>query len=264
MKAVILAGGLGTRLAEETSTRPKPMVEIGGKPILWHIMKSYAHHGVNDFIICLGYRGFMIKEYFANYALHMSDVTFDLRNRTMKIHRDDSEDWRICLIDTGEQTMTGGRLRQALPYVDDGETFCLTYGDGVSDVDIGASIAFHASHGKLATVTAVRPSSRFGQLDLEGDEVKAFAEKPIEEGGWINGGFFVLNKAIAPLLGHDNGCVWEREPLEQIAQQGQLKSFFHDGFWQPMDTLRDRQQLDALWNEGNAPWKVWDKQGKQA
>jgi glucose-1-phosphate cytidylyltransferase len=257
MKVIIFAGGLGTRLAEETSLRPKPMVEIGGRPILWHILKIYSHYGVNDFIICLGYRGFTIKEYFANYSLHMSDVTFDLRNRSMQIHRDDSEDWRISLIDTGQETMTGGRLRQALPYIGDDPAFCLTYGDGVSDVDIGASIEFHKSHGKLATVTAVRPSSRFGQLKLDGDEVAAFAEKPVDEGGWINGGFFVLNREVGTYLSQDDGCVWEQEPLERLAQDRQLKSYFHDGFWQPMDTLRDRQYLEGLWKDQHAPWKVW-------
>lgn len=258
MKAIILAGGLGTRLAEETSLRPKPMVEIGGRPILWHIMKMYAHHGVNDFIICLGYRGYLIKEYFANYSLHNSDITIDLRNRSMQIHRDSSEDWRISLIDTGPETMTGGRLRQALPYLGKDETFCLTYGDGVSDVDIAASIDFHHTHGKLATVTAIRPSSRFGQLKLDGDVVNAFAEKPADEGGWINGGFFVLNKSIATYLSEMDSCVWEQEPLERLAQDRQLKSYFHDGFWQPMDTLRDRQLLEGLWAADKAPWKQWD------
>ena len=257
MKLIIFAGGLGTRLAEETSLRPKPMVEIGGQPILWHILKIYSHYGVNDFIICLGYRGFTIKEYFANYSLHMSDVTFDLRNRSMQVHRDDSEDWRISLIDTGQETMTGGRLRQALPYIGDDQTFCLTYGDGVSDLDIGASIAFHKAHGKLATVTAVRPTSRFGQLKLDNDEVTAFAEKPVDEGGWINGGFFVLDRKVAGYLREDDQCVWEQEPLERLAQDRQLKSYFHDGFWQPMDTLRDRQYLEGLWRDGHAPWKVW-------
>ena len=257
MKAIILAGGLGTRLAEETVTRPKPMVEIGGKPILWHIMKSYAQHGVNDFIVCLGYRGYMIKEYFFNYALHMSDVTVDLRKGDTQVHRNASEDWRVSLIDTGEHTMTGGRLRQAMDYLGDDQTFCLTYGDGVSDVDIAGSIGFHRSHGRKATVTAVRPASRFGQLDLDGSEVKAFAEKPVDEGGWINGGFFVLDRSIRDTLGTDDSCVWEREPLEMLATSGELHSYFHEGFWQPMDTLRDRQMLEAMWEQGEAPWKTW-------
>ncbi|WP_428333990.1 glucose-1-phosphate cytidylyltransferase [Novosphingobium sp.] len=258
MKAIILAGGLGTRLAEETALRPKPMVEIGGKPILWHIMKSYAAHGVKDFIICLGYKGYMIKEYFFNYAIHMSDLTVDLRSGETQIHRNSSEDWRISLIDTGDLTMTGGRLRQAMAYLDPAEDdFCLTYGDGVSDCDIGALIGFHKAHGRKATVTAVRPASRYGQLALDGTTVKAFAEKPVDEGGWINGGFFVLNRSIASALGTSNECVWEREPLEQLAAQGELQSFFHNGFWQPMDTLRDRQMLEAMWDRKEAPWKVW-------
>jgi glucose-1-phosphate cytidylyltransferase len=258
MKAIILAGGLGTRLAEETSLRPKPMVEIGGKPILWHIMKIYAQHGVTDFIICLGYKGYMIKEYFFNYSMHMSDLTIDLRKGETHVHRNSSEDWRISLIDTGEHTMTGGRLRQAMQYLDDkDESFCLTYGDGVSDTNIGEAIAFHQSHGCEATVTAVRPASRYGQLDLDGDKVSAFAEKPVEEGGWINGGFFVLNRSVRNYLGDDDACIWEREPLERLAGAGQLRSYFHDGFWQPMDTLRDRQMLEGMWECGEAPWKTW-------
>ncbi len=258
MKAIILAGGFGTRLAEETSVRPKPMVEIAGKPILWHIMKIYAHHGVKDFIICLGYKGYMIKEYFFNYSMHMSDLTIDLRAGETHVHRNSSEDWKISLIDTGENTMTGGRLRQAMKYLDDDDDdFCLTYGDGVSDCDIGAAIQFHKSHGQQATVTAVRPASRYGQLDLDGDRVSAFAEKPVEEGGWINGGFFVLNRSIQPYLGTSDACVWEREPLEQLAAAHQLRSFFHDGFWQPMDTVRDRQMLQEMWDREEAPWKTW-------
>jgi glucose-1-phosphate cytidylyltransferase len=258
MKAIILAGGLGTRLAEETSLRPKPMVEIGGKPILWHIMKIYAAHGVTDFIICLGYKGYMIKEYFFNYSKHMSDMTIDLRTGDTHVHRNASEDWRVSLIDTGEHTMTGGRLRQAMAYLGEGDDdFCLTYGDGVSDTDIGAAIKFHKSHGKQATVTAVRPASRYGQLDLDGDTVSAFAEKPVEEGGWINGGFFVLNRSILPYLGTSDSCIWEREPLEGLAAAGELRSYFHDGFWQPMDTLRDRQMLEAMLESGEAPWKSW-------
>jgi len=257
MKAIILAGGLGTRLAEETVTRPKPMVEIGGKPILWHIMKSYAQHGVNDFIVCLGYRGYMIKEYFFNYALHMSDVTVDLRKGTTQVHRNDCEDWRISLIDTGEATMTGGRLRRAMEYLGDDDAFCLTYGDGVSDVNIAGSIDFHRGHGRKATVTAVRPASRFGQLALDGDKVEAFAEKPVEEGGWINGGFFVLDRSIGETLGSSDACVWEREPLERLAETDELRSYFHEGFWQPMDTLRDKQMLEAMWERNEAPWKTW-------
>jgi glucose-1-phosphate cytidylyltransferase len=257
MKAVILAGGLGTRIAEETSVRPKPMVEIGGKPILWHIMKIYAQHGVDEFIVCLGYKGYLIKEYFFNYALHRSDVTIDLRTGTTKVHRNDTEDWKISLIDTGPDTMTGGRLRQALQFLGEDEDFCLTYGDGVSDVDIGALIEFHRGHGRKATVTAVRPASRFGQLALAGDTVSAFAEKPIDGGGWINGGFFVLNRAIGAYLGNSDECVWEHEPLERLAAEGELRSYFHDGFWQPMDTLRDRQMLEKLWDAEQAPWKRW-------
>jgi glucose-1-phosphate cytidylyltransferase len=257
MKAIILAGGLGTRLAEETSTRPKPMVEIGGKPILWHIMKMYSNFGINEFIICLGYRGYMVKEYFTNYGMHMSDITVDLRNNSIEVHRNDSEDWKISLIDTGPLTMTGGRLRRAMPFIGNDESFCLTYGDGVSDVDIGSAIAFHREHGKRATVTAVRPASRFGQLDLDGTAVRAFAEKPVDEGGWINGGFFVLSRDVEDYLGHDDECVWERDPLERLAAEGELRSYFHDGFWQPMDTLRDRQMLEAMWERGEAPWKTW-------
>jgi glucose-1-phosphate cytidylyltransferase len=258
MKAIILAGGLGTRLAEETSVRPKPMVEIGGKPILWHIMKIYSQHGVKDFIICLGYKGYLIKEYFYNYALHMSDITINMRDGQSHVHRNDCEDWRVSLIDTGDLTMTGGRLRRAMQFLDDGDDdFCLTYGDGLSDCDISAAIAFHKSHGKQATVTAVRPASRYGQLDLDGDKVQAFAEKPVDEGGWINGGFFVLNRAIRPVLGDSDTCVWEREPLEHIAASGELRAFFHDGFWQPMDTLRDRQLLEGMWESRKAAWKTW-------
>lgn len=255
MKAVILAGGLGTRLAEETVTRPKPMVEIGGRPIIWHIMKIYSEHGINDFVICLGYKGYMIKEYFANYARHMSDITVDTRSGEIKVHQNLAEDWRISLIETGDATMTGGRLKRALPYVGD-EDFCLTYGDGVGDVDIGAAISFHKQHGKKATVTAVRPSSRFGQLALEHNRVTAFVEKPLEEGGWINGGFFVLAPEVGSYIDGDS-TIWEREPMERLADEGEMRAFFHDGFWQPMDTLRDREQLDALWHAQKAPWKLW-------
>jgi glucose-1-phosphate cytidylyltransferase len=256
MKAIILAGGLGTRLAEETGVRPKPMVEIGGRPIIWHIMKIYSHFGVNEFVICLGYKGYMIKEYFANYGLHMSDVTIDMRKGKIDVHRNLAEDWRICLVDTGDETMTGGRLKRALPYIGDDDTFCLTYGDGVADVDVGAAIEFHRQHGKKATVTAVRPSSRFGQLELEGDRVTDFAEKPVEEGGWINGGFFVLSRDVEQYIEGD-ATIWERTPLERLADEGELKAYFHSGFWQPMDTLRDRQHLDELWAERRAPWRVW-------
>lgn len=256
MKAILLAGGLGTRLAEETSLRPKPMVEIGGRPILWHIMKTYSQAGIDDFIICLGYKGYLIKEYFANYALHMSDVTIDMRGGTTQVHRNMVEDWRVTLVDTGDATMTGGRLKRAMQYLGGDETFCLTYGDGVGNVDIPASIEAHRRHGKLATVTAVRPLSRFGQLDLDGDRVTDFVEKPIEEGGWINGGYFVLNRGVEPYIAGDE-TIWERAPMERLAREGELNAFFHDGFWQPMDTLRDRQQLEELWAAGKAPWKVW-------
>lgn len=256
MKAVLLAGGLGTRLAEETGVRPKPMVEIGGRPIIWHVMKIYSHFGINDFVICLGYKGYMIKEYFANYALHMSDVTVDMRGGEMIVHKNLAEDWRVSLVDTGDDTLTGGRLKRAMSYLGDDETFCLTYGDGVGDVDIAAGIDFHRKHGRKATVTAVRPLSRFGQLDIDGDRVKAFVEKPLEEGGWINGGFFVLNREVADYIEGDS-TIWEREPLERLAAEGDLRSYFHNGFWQPMDTLRDRQHLEELWSERKAPWRVW-------
>jgi glucose-1-phosphate cytidylyltransferase len=256
MKAVILAGGLGTRLAEETSLRPKPMVEIGGRPIIWHIMKIYSHFGVNDFVVCLGYKGYLIKEYFANYALHMSDVTIDMRKGTTEVHRNTAEDWRISLVDTGDETMTGGRLKRAMQYLGEDETFCLTYGDGVADVDIGAAVDFHLQHGRHATVTAVRPLSRFGQLELEGDRVHAFSEKPIEEGGWINGGFFVLSREVLNYIDGD-ATVWEREPLERLTADDQLRAYFHEGFWQPMDTLRDRQYLQELWAARTARWRMW-------
>lgn len=255
MKAVILAGGLGTRLAEETSTRPKPMVEIGGKPILWHIMKMYSKHGINDFVVCLGYKGYVIKEYFANYSLHMSDVTVDMRGRSIDVHRNTAEDWRISLVDTGDDTMTGGRLKRARHFIGD-EDFCLTYGDGVSDIDIGKAIAFHQTHGRKATVTAVRPISRFGQLELAGNTVERFAEKPVEEGGWINGGFFVLSPDVIDLI-DDDQTIWERDPMERLAMTGNLQAYFHEGFWQPMDTLRDRQNLEELWRTRKAPWKTW-------
>lgn len=257
MKCVILAGGLGTRLAEETVRIPKPMVEIGGLPILWHIMKIYSAHGVSDFIICCGYRGYVIKEYFANYYLHMSDVTFDLSSGNMEILRNQSEPWRVTLIDTGQETMTGGRIGRVLPLLQGEEAFHLTYGDGVGNVDITALTAFHKAHGKLATVTAVPPPRRFGQLQIEGDTVTDFLEKPIGDGGVINGGFFVLSPKIGAYLDGD-ATIWERAPLQRLAQDRELNAFEHQGFWQPMDTLRERQELDEHWASGKAPWKVWE------
>ena len=257
MKAVILAGGLGTRIAEETSSRPKPMVEVGGKPILWHIMKMYSAHGVNDFVICCGYKGYMIKEYFANYFLHMSDVTFDMaNNNTMQIHQQYAEPWKITLIDTGENTLTGGRLKRVSQYLDN-EDFCFTYGDGVGDVDLTKLIAFHKAHGKQATVTAVQPPGRFGALDMQGTAVKSFIEKPHGDGMYINGGFFVLSPKVIDLI-EDDSTIWERKPLETLANSNQLEAFTHNGFWQPMDTLRDKQNLEELWAGGNAPWKMWN------
>lgn len=256
VKAVILAGGLGTRLSEETSIRPKPMVEIGGRPILWHIMKMYSAHGINDFIVCLGYKGYIIKEYFANYALHMSDVTFDMRTGETKIHRNDAEDWRVSLVDTGENTMTGGRIKQVAKHIDD-EAFCLTYGDGVSDVNIAATAAFHKQHGGLATVTAVYPPKRFGQLEIVDGRVLDFQEKPDGEGGLINGGFFVLSRKVVDYIS-DDATIWERGPLERLSDERQLFAYRHEGFWQPMDTLRDKIYLEELWQSGKAPWKVWE------
>ncbi|MBP6404956.1 MAG: glucose-1-phosphate cytidylyltransferase [Proteobacteria bacterium] len=255
MKLVILAGGLGTRISEETTLKPKPMVEIGGRPILWHIMKMYASHGINDFIFCLGYKGYVIKEFFANYFLHTSDVTFDLANNSMDVHQRHAEPWRVTLVDTGESTMTGGRLRRVARYLGD-DDFCFTYGDGVADVDVSALVRFHRQHGKLATLTAVQPPGRFGVLDLAGSAVRGFQEKPKGDGAWVNGGFFVLSPKVASLVADDD-CVWEREPLETLAAQGQLEAFQHHGFWQPMDTLRDRVLLEELWATGRAPWKNW-------
>jgi glucose-1-phosphate cytidylyltransferase len=255
MKAIILAGGLGTRLSEETATRPKPMVEIGGKPILWHIMKMYSHHGINDFIVCCGYKGYLIKEYFANYFLHMSDVTFDMSNNSMQDHQKNVEPWKVTLVDTGDSTQTGGRLKRVKQYVG-AEDFCMTYGDGVGDVDITGSIKFHKSHGKLATMTATQPPARFGALDIRGTDIKKFLEKPHGDGGWINGGFFVLEPEVIDLIEADN-IIWERQPLETLASQGQLNAFIHKGFWQPMDTLRDKHILEDLWQADKAPWKVW-------
>jgi glucose-1-phosphate cytidylyltransferase len=255
VKAVILAGGLGSRLSEETTVRPKPMVEIGGKPILWHIMKIYAAHGIEDFVICLGYKGYMIKEYFANYYLHTCDVSFDLAKGDMQVHRSETEPWRVTLVDTGEATMTGGRLEAVLPYVGE-EDFCFTYGDGLADVDITASIAFHREQDALATVTAVQPPGRFGALDVEGERVREFEEKPRGDGGWTNGGFFVLSPKVERYL-EGAETVWEQEPMRALAREGQLASYRHDGFWQAMDTLRDRNHLEALWQAGDAPWRAW-------
>ena len=257
MKAVILAGGLGTRLAEETVLRPKPMVDIGGRPILWHIMKIYAAHGINDFVICLGYKGIQIKEFFVNYRLHDADVTVDVASGTATFHRTRAEPWRVTLVDTGDATMTGGRLRRIAPYLDDEDTFCMTYGDGVADIDITAEIAFHRAHGRQATVAAVRPPGRFGALERTGDVVNSFAEKPPgDHSAGINGGFFVLSTKVLDLL-VDDTTIWERGPLETLAASGELRAFDHDGFWQPMDTLRDRTLLEELWQSGQAPWKLW-------
>ncbi|MFC4339006.1 glucose-1-phosphate cytidylyltransferase [Cupriavidus numazuensis] len=257
MKAVILAGGLGTRLSEETSIRPKPMVEIGGKPILWHIMKMYSWHGIHDFIICCGYKGYVIKEYFANYFLHTSDVTFDMRDNSLHVHEKRAEPWKVTLVDTGESSMTGGRLKRVADYVKDDEAFCLTYGDGVSDVDIGSTIAFHKAHGKTATLTSTWPPGRFGSLNIEGQQVLSFREKPKGDGAIINGGFFVLSPKVLSYLGGDE-TVWEQEPLMRLADEGELMAFHHEGFWQPMDTLRDKTMLEELWAGGKAPWKKWD------
>jgi glucose-1-phosphate cytidylyltransferase len=256
MKAVILAGGLGTRLSEETSTRPKPMIEIGGMPILWHIMKIYSAHGINDFIICLGYKGYVIKEFFANYFLHMSDVTFDMRDNTSVVHSAKAEPWRVTLVDTGADTMIGGRIKRILPYVQEDPAFCLTYGDGVGDVDVRATIDLHKREGRLATVTATQPPGRFGALVVDGTRVLGFQEKPVGDGGWINGGFFVLSPKVGDYIEGDS-VVWEREPLERLASEGQLSVYHHNGFWQPMDTLRDKRHLEALWDSGKAPWKTW-------
>lgn len=256
MKAVILAGGLGTRISEETHLRPKPMIEIGGKPILWHIMKSYAAHGVNEFVICCGYKGYLIKEYFANYFLHMSDVTFDMADNRMEVHEHKAEPWRVTLIDTGDDTMTGGRLKRVASHLRGEEAFCFTYGDGVADVDIAASIAFHRAHGRLATITAVQPPGRYGALALTGSRVSGFMEKPRGEGGVINGGFFVLSPRCLDRIAGD-ATSWEEEPLAGLAADGELMAFRHDGFWQPMDTLREKNLLEELWQTGRAPWKAW-------
>lgn len=255
MKAVILAGGLGTRISEETAVRPKPMVEIGGRPVLWHILKSYSHHGVNEFVVCLGYKGYLIKEYFANYFLHMSDVTIDLGSNRLEVHHKHAEPWRVTLVDTGDATQTGGRLKRVADYLDGG-TFCFTYGDGLSDVDIAASIAFHRERDTLATVCAVQPPGRFGALDIQGNRITRFEEKPSGDGSWINGGFFVLEPGVLDYIEGDDS-IWERDPLEALARDGQLSAFRHDGFWQPMDTLRDKIRLEELWQSGRAPWKKW-------
>jgi glucose-1-phosphate cytidylyltransferase len=257
MKVVILAGGLGTRLSEETAIRPKPMVEIGGKPILWHIMKMYSAHGLNDFVICCGYKGYVIKEYFANYFLHMSDVTFDMTTNDMHVHQRNTEPWKVTLVHTGDDAMTGGRIRNVADFVKDEPAFCLTYGDGVADVDITALIAFHKSHGRDATITAVQPPGRYGALVMDDDAVSGFVEKPRGDGGWINGGFFVLSPAcLARISGDDT--VWEEGPLTGLARDGQLRAYRHHGFWQPMDTLRDKIQLDRMWSDNAAPWKMWE------
>ena len=257
MKAVLLAGGLGTRLSEETSTRPKPMVEIGGRPILWHIMKLYSHHGINDFVICCGYKGYVIKEYFANYFLHMSDVTFDISANTMEVHHRHAEPWRVTLVDTGDDTLTGGRLKRVANFIGDDDAFCFTYGDGLSDVDIGASVRFHRQHGRYATVTAVFPPGRYGAIEREDDRVTRFVEKPPGDGGLINGGFFVLSPAVLDYI-EDDRTSWEAEPLGRLAADDQLMAFEHSGFWQPMDTLRDKNLLEELWSSGKAPWKCWN------
>jgi glucose-1-phosphate cytidylyltransferase len=254
-KAVILAGGLGTRISEETSVKPKPMAEIGGRPIIWHIMKIYSHYGINEFIVCAGYLGYMIKEYFSNYALHMSDVTFDMVTGQATVHRAYAEPWKVTVIDTGADTMTGGRLRRVQDHIAD-EPFCMTYGDGLADIDIGALTAFHLAHGAEATVTRVMPPGRFGSLELEGNVVTGFQEKPMGDGGWINGGFFVLSPAVLNRIESD-ATVWEREPLEGLARDHQLHAYAHKGFWQPMDTLRDKRHLEELWDRGEAPWKRW-------
>jgi glucose-1-phosphate cytidylyltransferase len=255
MKAVILAGGLGSRLSEETTVRPKPMVEIGGKPILWHIMKIYASHGVEEFVICLGYKGYVIKEFFANYYLQTCDVSFDLSHGEVEIHRSATEPWKVTLVDTGEKTMTGGRLKRVLPYVGN-EDFCFTYGDGLADIDIGALIAYHREQGAVATVTAVQPPGRFGAVELNGTRVRSFVEKPHGDGAWLNGGFFVLSPGVARYITCDE-TIWEHEPLQTLATEGELASFRHYGFWQAMDTLRDRNQLQQLWESGRAPWRTW-------
>ncbi len=256
MKAVILAGGLGSRLSEETTVRPKPMVEIGGKPILWHIMKIYAAHGIEEFVVCLGYKGYMIKEYFANYYLHSCDVSFDLVSGEMEVHRSTTEPWRVTLVETGEKTMTGGRLKRVLQYVGD-EEFCFTYGDGLTDLDLGALIAFHRDQGKIATVSAVQPPGRYGAIRIEGSLASSFEEKPAGDGGWMNGGFFILSPEVGRYIDGDQ-TVWEQEPLRRLARDRELACFCYQGFWQAMDTLRDRNELQRLWESGDAPWRTWE------
>ena len=256
MKAVILAGGLGTRISEETSVRPKPMVEIGGKPILWHILKIYSHFGINDFVICLGYKGYVIKEFFSNYFLHTADVTFHMDENRMEVHDSTTEPWRITLVDTGDSTQTGGRIKRVAKYLKGEDDFCLTYGDGLADIDIAKSIEFHRNHGRLATMSAVQPSGRWGSLVMEGEQVTAFREKPAGDGVWVNGGFFVLSPRVLDYI-EDDRTVWEREPLERLAEEGNLHAYYHPGFWQPMDTLRDKTHLEAIWQDGTAPWMKW-------
>jgi glucose-1-phosphate cytidylyltransferase len=256
MKAVILAGGLGTRISEETSVRPKPMVEIGGKPILWHILKIYSHFGINDFVICLGYKGYIIKEFFANYFLHTADVTFHMEENRMEVHDSMTEPWRVTLVDTGDSTQTGGRLKRVGKYLVGEDTFCLTYGDGLADIDVAKSIEFHRLHGRLATISAVQPSGRWGSLVIDGDQVTAFREKPVGDGVSVNGGFFVLSPKVIEYIKGDQ-TLWEREPLERLAEEGNLKAYPHTGFWQPMDTLRDKTQLEELWQRDAAPWRKW-------
>lgn len=256
MKAIILAGGLGTRISEETVLRPKPMIEIGGRPILWHIMKIYSAHGIHDFVVCCGYKGYVIKEYFANYFLHMSDVAFDMKNNKMEVHRQKAEPWRVTLVDTGEDTMTGGRLKRVAGYVKDEEVFCFTYGDGVANIDIAALVDYHKQHGKRATVTAVQPTGRYGALDIDGNSVHGFIEKPQGDGGWISGGFFVLSPSCLDIVADDTTS-WEGDTLSHIAAQGELMAYKHRGFWHAMDTLRDKYLLEELWQSGKAPWKLW-------
>ena len=256
MKAIILAGGLGTRISEETQLKPKPLVEIGGKPILWHIMKIYSAHGIHDFVICCGYKGYLIKEYFASYFLHMSDVTIDITKNQMEVHERKAEPWRVTLVDTGDETFTGGRLSRVAKYVRKEEAFCFTYGDGLADVDVTAQLKFHRAHGQFATVTAVQPAGRYGALDLVEDQVQGFIEKPRGDGNWVNGGFFILSSAVLEYINGDETS-WENEPLKKLASIGQLAAFRHRGFWQPMDTLRDKNMLEGLWASGKAPWKVW-------
>jgi len=256
MKAVILAGGYGTRISEETAVRPKPMIEIGGKPIIWHIMKIYSSHNINDFIICLGYKGYVIKEYFANYFLHTSDVTFDMTNNKMEVHQNSAEPWKITLVETGEKTMTGGRLKRVSDYLNPNEDFCFTYGDGVANVDVSALVAYHKNQKSMATLTAIQPPGRFGSLHLQDEKILGFKEKPQGDGGWINGGFFVLSPKALDYISEDS-TIWEKDPLEQLSKENQLSAFFHKGFWHPMDTLRDKNYLEELWAAEKAPWKIW-------